>query len=308
MDTIFENVFTSENKRTPSEIQVWMESIRDSRKTGVVWLYGPPNEKIILHIDRGNWLNSDLLTDEGGINVSKDMFAKFIPLTMHGLIHSNLLMQAELQQRRNEFGASEYPWESQSSDAGTDPYLIKLKWRNASGSVLFNGVSNLPHSLFFTDDLILDEAGISTPIFQRRNDPSCIVTVFSPDPSLDAWQELRLRQLFKSLCDHMLERFELLAGRAIVDTFAQVIVTFTVSHNLDISIIKRQLTNHEFFPTSQAAAQNYKLILNELTEHFYALVGPRLLTSNLRDITSSLSPENQRLLKTYAILPDEYFL
>lgn len=308
MDTIFDNVFANESKKPPSEIQDWMNSIQNAQKTGVMWLYGPPHEKIVLHVDRGNWVYSDPENEAGNIVISKDMFAKFIPLTSHGLIHSNLLVQAELQQRKNEFNASEYPWETRNSDAGTDPYLIKLKWRHASGSILFNGVSSLPHSLFFTENLTLDESGISTPILQRRNDPSCIVTVFSPDSSLDAWQELRMRQSFKLLCDRMLERFELLAGRAIVDTFARVMVAFTVSHNLDISIIKRQLTNHEFFPTAQEAAQNYRLILRELTDHFYAVIGPRLLALNLREITSSLSPENQKLLKTYNILQEEYFI
>ncbi|MBI2333096.1 MAG: hypothetical protein HYU84_13225 [Chloroflexi bacterium] len=181
-----------------------------------------------------------------------------------------------------------------------------MKWGNAAGSILFNGVSNLPHSLFVSENLVLDEPGISTPILQRKDDLSCTVTLFSPDAALDAWQEIRLRRSFKLLCDRLLERFEAIAGRAIVDSFARMIAVYTASEYLNISILKRQLVNDEFFESSQEAAGHYSKVLNEFLDHFSAVIGPRLLASNLRDVRASFSSDVREILTYYTVLPEEY--
>ena len=316
MITIFDDVFASERKRKPSEILAWMRTIREAETTGVLRLFNPPNEKLIFHHYRGRWSTStpdsdgesaliDLAND---IALNNDMFTKFIPLSTHGLVHSNLLLRAEYQQQENGVRTSDLPWETNNSSEKVDPYLVKMKWENASGSILFNGVSNLPHSLYISENMILDEPGISTPILQRKDDPSCVITLFSPDPTMDAWQELRLRRSFKLLCDRMLERSELIAGRAIVETFAQVISSFTASEKIDISILKRQLVNNEFYVSSHEAAEQYRIILKEFIEHFSAVFGPRLLSSNLREIRLALSSDIRDVLTYYKILPDEYVI
>jgi len=313
MNTIFDDVFASERKRKPSEILAWMRTIREAETTGVLRLFNPPSEKLIFHHYRGRWsspLNSDsesVIVDlANDIALNNDMYTKFIPLSTHGLVHSNLLLKAELQQQENGIHSSDLPWETNNSSDKIDPYLVKMKWENASGSILFNGVSNLPHSLYISENLILDEPGISTPILQRKDDPSCVITLFSPDPAMDAWQELRLRRSFKLLCDRMLERFELIAGRVIIESFAQVITSFTNSNHIDISILKRQLVNNEFYSGSQEAAEQYRAIIKEFIDHFSAVFGPRLLASNIHEIRVALSSDVRDVLEYYKILPDEY--
>ena len=316
MDTIFDDIFASERKRKPAEILAWMRTIREAETTGVLRLFNPPNEKLIFHHYRGRWSSSTLDPDgdsalidlANDIALNNDMFTKFIQLSTHGLVHSNLLLRAEYQQQENGVRSAELPWETNSSAERTDPYLIKMKWGNASGSILFNGVSNLPHSLYISENLILDEPGISTPILQRKDDPSCVITLFSPDPTMDAWQELRLRRSFKLLCDRMLERSELIAGRAIVETFTQVISSFTASEQIDISILKRQLVNNEFYRSSHEAAGQYRMVFGEFIDHFSAVFGSRLLLSNLREIRLALSSDIRDVLTYYKILPDEYVI
>lgn len=315
METIFDDVFASEQRRGPSEILAWMRSIQEAQTTGVLRLFNPPDDRMILHHYRGKWMtpypNSvggavfESLEDE--ITKKGDMYLKFIPLSTHGLIHSNLLMRAEyLQQETGLRSIDDVPWALETPDRKTDPYLVKMKWGNAAGSILFNGVSNLPHSLFVSENLVLDEPGISTPILQRKDDLSCTVTLFSPDAALDAWQEIRLRRSFKLLCDRLLERFEAIAGRAIVDSFARMIAVYTASEYLNISILKRQLVNDEFFESSQEAAGHYSKVLNEFLDHFSAVIGPRLLASNLRDVRASFSSDVREILTYYTVLPEEY--
>lgn len=314
METIFDEVFASERKRKPPEILAWMRSIREAQTTGVLRLFNPPDDRMVLHHYRGNWItpetNSGMspdftyLADE--INQKGEMFLKFIPLSTHGLIHSNLLIHAEYQQQADNFKLKERSWEFETSGSKTDPYLVKMKWDNAAGSILFNGTSNLPHSLYISENLVLDEPGISAPILQRKDDPSCVVTLFSPDAEMATWQELRLRRSFKMLCDRMLERVEAIAGRAIIESFTRMIAVYTTSANLDISILKRQLVNNEFFRSPQEAAGHYKNLLLEFLEHFSAVMGPRLLASNVRDIQAALSKDVREILTYYTIVPEEY--
>ena len=134
------------------------------------------------------------------------------------------------------------------------------------------------------------------------------MTLFSPDAALSAWQELRLRRSFKLLCDQMLDRFESIAGRAIVDSFTRMITSYTSSRNLEISVLKRQLVNNEFFESPQEAAGHYRKVLLEFLEHFSAVIGPRLLASNLREIQALLSSDVHEILTYYTVLPEEYAL
>jgi hypothetical protein len=306
METIFDAVYTHEKKMSPSEIQDWMGSIQSSQKSGVARFYRPPDERLILFLYRGNWQTSYPDDAAGGVDFNGDMFARFIPLSPYGLIHSNLLVHAEFHQYKRGFKIMESPVSVRNPGSESEPYLIKMKWSNASGSILFNGVSNMPHSLFISEDMVLDEVGISAPILQWKDDPSCAVTLFSPDATLDAWQELRLRVAFKLLYERLLERFELLTGRIIIDSFARIVESFSFEQKVDISITKRQLTNNEFFLHSQDAARQYTIYLGELLSHFSAVIGPRLLASNLREIFHLLPEDSRTILRTYTIVPEGY--
>lgn len=317
METIFDTLFTSEKRRSSAEILAWMRSIQEAETTGIMRLFNPPNDRMILHHYRGNWFLSYtnsvkvLGLEDLAVEITRrgDMYLKFIPLSTHGLIHSNLLLCAEYQQQGYGFRSpGDVPWAAENHSRKTDPYLVKMNWENAAGSILFNGVSNLPHSLFISENLILDEPGISTPILQRKDDPSCVVTLFSSDADLEAWQELRLRYSFKILCDRMLERYELIAGRAILESFARVFAAFTDSKKLDISVSKRQLVNNEFFRSPGEAADDYRTILNEFLDQFSVVIGPRLLASNLSEIFAALSIDTREILNYYNILPEEYSL
>lgn len=314
METIFDDIHVGEQKLSPSEIQGWMESIRGMHKTGVARLSHFSNETMILLLNHGNWStsfstaavapNPESLVDWCAFQ--GDVSANFIPLSSYGLVHSNLLLHVEREQQ------SLQTLDSldivNNSNGKANPYLIKMRWKDAAGSILFNGDSNPPHSLFVTRSTVLDEMGISEPILQLQNDPSCTVTMFSPDEGLDAWQELRLRKAFKLLYDRTLERIELLTGRAIIDSFARIMTAFAGDQELDITILKRQWVNNEFFVSSDAAANHYRVIFNELLEHFSAVIGPRLLASNLREVLIALPGESRDALHVHTILPEGYLL
>jgi hypothetical protein len=316
MDTIFENLLSANEKLLPSEIQAWMNSMQSSQKTGMAKLSDHSTETVFLFLKHGKWVPFFFTTTGKSRSApSADQFAfqgevsvNFIPLSPYGLVHSNLLLHIDQHSQESSQQMLENPGVIHPSAVRNNPYLVKIQWKDAAASILFNGNSTPPHSLFISKTTIRDELGISEPIIRLQNDPSGIVTVYSPREGVDAWNELHLRKAFEQLYNNMLGRIELLTGRAIIDSFTRIMSAFAGEQGLDISIQNRQWVNHELFFSTSMAASRYKAILSELLEHFSAVIGPRLLASNLREVFIALPNEARDVLTTHTILPEGYLL
>jgi len=305
METIFNEVFTAEQKMSPSEFQAWISSIRSTQGSGVLRLRTPSTEVNIYFLSHGNWHTSKTNDGDNDVQIemefNEDVFGAFIPLSTLGMVHFNLLLSASQFQTKAFFDTRGNPVN------GTDPYMIKMSMGHPVGSILYNGFSELPHSLLIAENNILDEVGIPDQLLQWKNDPVCAVTIFSFDPSLDAWQELALRKSVKYLYDRMLERCEIQTGRSIVESFTRIVAMFAAEQDINVSIIGRQWVNNEFFISTEDAAYYYRLAFNELLDHFSAVLGSRLLSSNLREVFAALPGGSREVIKRNMILPEGYF-
>jgi hypothetical protein len=286
-----------------------MEPMRTAKNTGLIRLFTSPQQnEISLILHRGNllspgpngaaeWESQDLIGE---------VFATFTPLSPQGLIQSNLFQQADSFQADRSIFVHKSPVPMDIFAADKQPKLVKFKWKHAVGSVLFYGAVDQPHTVFASENKFIDLPGVPDAVLHWNNDPTCEVTVFTPDPSLDAWQEILLRRLLKRLYDTMLERFEMQAGRAIVDSFARVVAAFADAQTMHVSIQNRRLVNTEFFATSRSAASSYRAIFGELLEHFSAVIGPRLIASNFREVFVALPPDDRDVIKRNNLLPEGY--
>jgi hypothetical protein len=236
------------------------------------------------------------------------VFGRFIPLTVSGLIHSRLLSHAGFNRPEAiSKAALRQGWRESPGD-DIEPYLVKLKTNDASASILFHVVSSQPHSLYVGRGSFLDQPGIPETIYRMSEDPMCVVNIFSPDGELDIWQEARLRMAFKRLTDATLERLEMLTGRVITYSFSRILAVVAASHNLDIAIVQRQWINQEAFRTSRDAAEKYRIVFGELLDHFSAVIGPRLLETNLREVHAALPGDAREILRAHEVLPEVYRL
>ena len=300
MDTIFDAAFNDEKKMTPSDFQGWADSIRASHRTGVLRAYTSPENKTIYYLARDAWHihGSDMPVDS--LSADGEVTAGFLPLTPIEMSHLALLWGA--CQRQKEEAIT--PERASLNNGGT--YLLKVQLDTEVGSILYNGFAGLPYSLLVSPKKIIGEAGISENLLQMQSDPSCTAGLYLPDLSMDEWREIFLRKAFKQFYDCMLERCETQTGRSIVEAFGRLVSAFAAEHKLDISIEKRQWRNEEFFSTSKEAASYYNLALSELLDHFSAVIGPRLLAWNLREVFADLPEESRELLKNSKILPEGY--
>ena len=181
---------------------------------------------LYLFIKRGKVLNTYLVASEstrtfgarelGGLDeIRRGRLCKGYPPFFIWMLISKLLIQSENGKKEIFDHPSQLSEYCASCNESPKLSLIQLSWDNAMGAVFFSGVEKLPYSLFVSQEIIHDEAGVND-IFFKWNEPRCTVTTFTPVLSADAWQEYYLRQSFADICNRTLSRFESMTGRALV--------------------------------------------------------------------------------------------
>jgi hypothetical protein len=305
METIYDYFVPDEGAIPAGGMMGRLSSIQEKGLTGVAVVYQPSREKILQHFYRGNILSVKDGQDSPAQPVpeGEPVVLKFIQLTPHGLIHSNLLTSIERHQRERGGQPRTFSGQVEYTSAGTDPYILRFQWDKAGGSILFNALTNQPHSLYVSGRTMIDQSGAAKTILDKKDEPSCKVVTYSPNAALEPWQEILIRNSFKVLADNLLERLETLTGRVITYSFSRILSAYANSKNLDISISQRQWINNHVFDTVESAAAVYREVFIELMEHFSAVIGPRLLESNLQDVFGNLSESSLRDLSQYGVLP-----
>jgi hypothetical protein len=229
-----------------------------------------------------------------------------MPLSSFGLLVAKLLITSDRQisedfSRTNQL--SEY---ITLLSKKPDVSLVQLNWDYAMGGILFLGLPNDPYSLFLSQGTVLDEAG-TKKLFSLLNEPRCKVVTIVPDLSIDAWQEFYLRQSFANICSRILGRFEVMTGRALVDSLVRLVAIYASKNNLEISISSRKLIDHEVFSSPQDAAQSYRQLLREMFSHFSAVIGPRLLSITIQEIVVGFPEHEREVIRTFELFPEGYF-
>jgi hypothetical protein len=317
MALLFGSIHPKEEIASISEVQALVDSFRVRRQTGVLRLAYSPSETLYLFLKRGVVITSFLSDSEHvqGLTYDKwrekiqaagDAYAKSIPLSSFGLLLTGLSLQMQNGQSEAMANPRDVANFFKSRTRVVEPSLFQVKWRSSAGIVFFSDGKSSPHSIYVSNDTVVDESGISRA-FHEWEDVTCEASVYFPDTSMDLWQEYRLHRLFADICLPVLTHFERLTGRALMDSLIRLMMMYTSNHDLDISISTRQVVNREVFFSSEVAAHKYQSYLSEVFRHCSAVIGPRLLASLLREVVSELSVSDRDLIKKYALVPRGLF-
>jgi len=299
-----------------TDVQVLVDAYRERQRTGVLRLGYDSEEQLCLLVKRGEPLNAYLITPEKWevfpaervveqILAAGDAYAKFFPLSPFSLLNAKLLMQSSgssVQVMANQTQLAEYLASFSSKGEAT---LAHLAWKNAAGMILFTQHTD-PRFSFVSQDITLDEQG-SYKVLCEWSEPESAVTIFPPDLSVEAWQEYYLRDAFANICESSLSRFEVLTGRALVDSLIRLVNVFTDRQNIDISIMSRKLTDNEVFPSPKQAAYVYRLLLAEFFNHFSVVIGNRLYISVMREIIKNLASPEREIATKFELFPKGFF-
>ena len=317
MPAIFNAIFPDDVQNPAGNIQALTDAYRERQQTGVIRLGYAAEKQLEFLFKRGELINSYLVTLETwealspqrGIEwmlAAGDAYVKSVPLSSFGVLTTKLLRQSrgastevladqkQLTDRLAQFDGSR-----------GEATLVHLAWKNAAGAIFFTPRRD-PYFNFAAENIILDGTG-SYEALCEWSEPQCALTVCQPDLTVEAWQEYHLRSAFANICEGSLARFEVLTGRALVDSLVRLVNTFTSRQNLEISITSRKLTDNEVFPSPQAAKYAYRLLLAELFNHFSSVIGSRLYVSTLREIIKELPQQELEVVLAFEMFSKGYF-
>lgn len=315
MSVLFNTIFPGEIKIPPVHIRQLIDSYHARQRTGLVRLGYSAEKQLYFLFKRGNILNVYLVTPETWEGMTPEQgvdwmasageaHAKSVAISSFGLLMTKLLLQSHNRTENMAVKRNDLLEYLERLHEKNDVTLLHLEWTDATGMVFFERNAN-SHFHFASKDAFLEERG-GLKILSEWDEPQCNLTMLSPDLGVEAWQEYYMRRVFTKICEEQLNRFEKLAGRTLVDSLVRLVVVFASHQGLDISITSKKLDDHEVFSSPQAAAQNYNLLLGEIFKHFSAVIGPRLHTGMLKEITKSLPLRERQILHQFELLPQGY--
>ena len=312
----FAPIYPDELQISVPRIQALVNSYCERKRTGIIRLGYPSKKYLQLLFKRGELLNTYVVSQEAHeplragqwvkwTESAGDAYTKVVPLSTFGLFVSKLLIVSAGEKTEDISQSAQLPEYIASLGKKAEPSLIQVNWDHAMGGILFPGSQGDAYSIFLSQETAVDEAGVHKN-FSVWNESHCTVATIAPDPSIDAWKEYYLRSSFSEICRLMLNRFEIMTGRALVDSLVRLVSVCAARNKLDIMISGRKVIDQEVFSSPQDAAQNYRQILKEMFSHFSAVVGPRLLSSTMQEIVTHLSERERALIRTFELFPEGY--
>jgi hypothetical protein len=312
----FHKVFADEFKIPVFNVRALIEACHVRKQTGLIRLISADEKALYLLVKNGILINSYVVSTQAWEHISPetmdtwidsagDMYTKFIPLSVQGLLVCKLLIQntgGKIETTTQPLNIGEY---LEMQKKSTDTSLVYFDWENSTGAVLFCKSSKSPYSIFVSSDVLYDQAGIA-PVMLNQENSNYAVTTIGVDQSVPAWQEYLLRRVFADVCEHILVQVQELTGRALVDSLIRLIIVFASRRNLNIDISSRKVVDNELFSSPQQAADNYRLLLTEIFVHFSGITGSRLLSSTIRDIVTNLPVEERAIITTYPLFTEGY--
>jgi hypothetical protein len=316
MSAPLKKVSANEIKIPVPNIRDLIDSCRIRKYTGVIRISSDGEKSLYLLYKNGIVVNSYIFSSEEWKSVSPETwkvwidstgaaYTRFIQLSVQGLITFKLLIQSctgKTQTFASQVRLTEY-LETQKNTPVTA--LVQLEWERAMGAVLLTGPSGTPSSLFISPENLQDQTGIA-PSILAPDYANCTVTVFDADRSVEAWQEYLLRRAFADICERTLARFQVVTGRALVESLIRLILAFASRQDLEIGIIARKVEDGECFSSPKQAADAYRLLLTEMFVHFSGITGSRLLSSTLREIDASLPIQEREVVKEFSLFTEGY--
>jgi hypothetical protein len=182
------------------------------------------------------------------------------------------------------------------------PALAHVRWPGAEALALFPGAGTGPYdTLFVAADQRLHSSGTLTA-FHRWEEPYISAVLLSSEPRTLAWTEFLLHYSFTGLVTRLLERFEELTGRILLNNITREINFTSAAHGWGVQIRQASVTDQTIFPTPQAAAEVYSRLLEVIFGQIESILGVDLLNLLVRETLLRFSKPCRVVLEEYLLI------
>lgn len=182
------------------------------------------------------------------------------------------------------------------------PALAHIRWPSAEALALFPGEGISPrYTLFVTADQMLHSAG-TLKVFYGWKEAYNSAILFSSEPRTIAWTEYLLHYSFTNLVTHILEHFEELTGRILLNNIIRDINFTSTAHGWGVLIHPASITDQTIFSSPQAAAEIYSRLIEVIFGHIESVLGVDLLGLLVREAVLRLPKTCRVVLKEYLLI------
>ena len=180
--------------------------------------------------------------------------------------------------------------------------LAHIRWPNAEALALLPGEGVYPrYTLFIAADQTLHSAG-TMAAFYRWQEPYESAVLFSSEPRTIAWTEYLLHYSFTWLIIHLLERFEELTGRMLLNNIIRDINFTSAAHGWGVLIHQSSITDQTIFSSPKAAAEVYSRLVEVIFGHIESVLGVDLLDLLVRETVLRLPKSCRAVLDEYLLI------
>jgi len=182
------------------------------------------------------------------------------------------------------------------------PALAHICWPGAEALALFPGAGISPrYTLFVAADQMLHSAGTMMAFYGWKEAYNSAV-LFSSEPLTIAWTEYLLHYSFTKLVTQILERFEELTGRIMLNNIIRDVNFTSAAHSWGVLIHPASITDQTIFSSPQAAAEVYSRLIEVIFGYIESVLGVDLLDLLMREAILRLPKSCRDVLKEYLLI------
>jgi hypothetical protein len=182
------------------------------------------------------------------------------------------------------------------------PALAHIRWPNAEALALFPGAGISPrYTLFVAAGQMLHSAGSMMAFYGWKESYNSSV-LFSSEPRTTAWTEYLLHYSFTRLVTQILERFEELTGRILLNNIIRDINFTSTAHGWGVLIHQASITDQTIFSSPQTAADVYSRLIEVIFGRIESVLGVDLLDILVREAVLRLPRPCRVVLKEYLLI------
>ena len=179
--------------------------------------------------------------------------------------------------------------------------LFHVTWPGADGLVLLPGGGKpSQHTLFIASDQVLHSAGGMTALFGWK-EPECQVQYYSSNLPSQAWNEYFLYHAFAGQVAHLLQRFEELTGRMLVNSIVREMNFMSSANGWNIVVSARNITDQAVFLSPEQAGQVYQRLFEIINTQAAQVLGQDLMDMLMRESLVRLSAPYRTVVERFVL-------
>jgi hypothetical protein len=182
------------------------------------------------------------------------------------------------------------------------PALAHIRWPSAEALAMFPGAGISPrYTLFVAAGQMLHSAGSMMALYGWKESYNSAV-LLSSEPRTVAWTEYLLHYSFTKLVTQILERFEELTGRILLNNIIRDINFTSTAHGWGVLIHQASITDQTIFSSPQIAADVYSRLIEVIFGRIESVLGVDLLDILVREAVLRLPKPCRVVLKEYLLI------